>query len=147
MLVNTIARGKLTSKKGVKPSEREIELNINLALYAVELVKSSCGEETKQISEHFNMFKMAGRNTKDESVEEEAPRQGIAGLLGRLFSPVDWFWTQTSNSRYFNPLPVLKTNTQSSGWIHLLETRFSSAAMVAAASNETNIPSRTASLC
>ena len=71
MLVNTIARGKLTSKKGVKPSEREIELNIKLARDAVELVKSSGGEETKQTSEHFNMFKMAGRNTKDESVEED----------------------------------------------------------------------------
>lgn len=49
MLVNTIARGKLTSKKGANLSEREIELNINLARDAVELVNGSSGsEETKQ---------------------------------------------------------------------------------------------------
>lgn len=45
MLVNNTARGKLTSEKGVKLSEREIELNINLAHEAVELANGGSSDK------------------------------------------------------------------------------------------------------
>ena len=46
MLVNNTVRGKLTSDKGVKLSEREIELNINLAHEAVELANGGSSDKT-----------------------------------------------------------------------------------------------------